>query len=29
LSAYTGRDGMDDFVASNLGRYAGTHHLST
>ncbi|WP_046732075.1 nuclear transport factor 2 family protein [Streptomyces humi] len=26
---HTGRDGMAEFVAASLGRYAGTHHLST
>ncbi|MET8169039.1 nuclear transport factor 2 family protein [Streptomyces sp. NPDC005329] len=26
---HAGRTGMADFVAASLGRYAGTHHLST
>ncbi|SNR56490.1 nuclear transport factor 2 family protein [Actinomadura mexicana] len=26
---HRGREGMAEFVAGNLGRYAGTHHLST
>ncbi|MFC8371276.1 MULTISPECIES: nuclear transport factor 2 family protein [unclassified Streptomyces] len=27
--SHTGRAGMAEFVAGSLGRYAGTHHLST
>ncbi|MFJ4620714.1 nuclear transport factor 2 family protein [Streptomyces sp. NPDC088812] len=27
--AHTGRAGLAEFVAGSLGRYAGTHHLST
>jgi uncharacterized protein (TIGR02246 family) len=26
---HTGRDGLAEFVAGSLGRYAGTHHLSS
>ncbi|MGH8966435.1 MAG: nuclear transport factor 2 family protein, partial [Actinomycetes bacterium] len=26
---HQGREGLAEFVAANLGRYAGTHHLST
>jgi uncharacterized protein (TIGR02246 family) len=27
--SHSGRNGLADFVAAGLGRYAGTHHLST
>ena len=27
--AHTGREGMAEFVAASLGRYVGTHHLSS